>query len=169
MTDSSCDDIQEYLNIVQGNFPINESQNDDDSVSFGVSTAGAIAGDTYIYDNGLRWAQLVEEEENHWFIRNGFLEYSADTEEYISKHDMTSMIRSGDMVLFEEDASDDVLLEETLSLEDGKFDDFMNNVERYLLINEGRETFDFDYEWSDAWLEGKTPSESADEAILLEG
>jgi len=166
MTGSS-DDIQKYLNIIEGNFPINESKNENLTIKLGMSTAGAEVGQLYIYDNGLRWTKLVEEADNHWGIEHGYLEYEADSTEYISKYDMTEMIRSGEMTLLENIQDEDVILEELITLDDG-FDDFMNGVERYLLVNEGRESFDFDYNWSNAWSEGKTPLESAEEAILLE-
>lgn len=167
MTGSS-DDIQEYLNIIEGNFPKNEQINENTSINLGVSTAGAVIGQSYLFENGLRWATLKEEDENHWLIEHGFLEYEADSEEYISKHNMSVMIRSGEMTLMENAYTEETILEESLTLEDDGFEDFMDGVERYLLVNEGRESFDFEYNWSDAWSEGKTPLESAEEAILLE-
>jgi len=167
MTGSS-DDIQEYLNIIDGNFPVKESNNENTSIDLGISTAGAVVGQLYLYDNGLRWAKLVEDEENHWLIEHGFLEYEKDSTEYISKHDMTTMIRSGDMNLLET-STDNIILEESLTLDDVEFDNFMDKVERYLLVNESKESTDFEYDWHDAWTEGKTPVETAEEAILLEG
>ena len=165
MTGSS-DDIKEYLNIIEGNFPINESKDDNTPIDLGISTAGASMGQLYLYDNGLRWAKLVEDEENHWLIEHGFLEYEADSAEYISKRDMTNMIRSNEMILSEEIKDIDIL-EESLTLDDG-FDDFMENIDRYLLINENKESVDFEYDWHNAWSEGKTPVETAEEAMLLE-
>lgn len=164
---SSCNDIQEYLNIIEGNFPINESKNENASIDLGTSTAGASIGQSYLYENGLRWTKLINDEGNHWLIEHGFLEYNADSTEYISKYDLTVMIRSGDMILLEDVQLEETILEESLTLDDN-FNKFMDGVERYLLINEGRESFDFEYDWSDAWSEGKTPLESAEEAILLE-
>lgn len=167
MTGSS-DDIKEYLNIIEGNFPVKENINEDKSIDLGLSTAGAVVGQLYLYDNGLRWAKLMEEDENHWIIEHGFLEYDADSVEYITKYDMTVMIRSGEMNL-SENSIEETLLEESLILDDDDgFDDFMDSVERYLLVNESKETVDFEYDWRNAWSEGKTPVETAEEAILLE-
>lgn len=165
MTGSS-DDIKEYLNIIEGNFPVKENNDENIPIDLGISTAGAVIGQLYLYDNGLRWVKLTEEEENHWLIEHGFLEYEADSTEYISKHDMTVMIRSGEMNLLE-NLSEEIILEESLTLDDG-FDDFIDSIERYLLVNESKETVDFEYDWHNAWSEGKTPVETAEEAILLE-
>lgn len=164
----SCDDIQEYLNIIKGNFPKQENNEENTSINLGISTAGAQCSQTYIHDNGLRWVKLLEDDENCWLIEHGFLEHDADATEYITKHDMATMIRSGEMNLIEESLLEVELLEESLTLEDNEFDEFMDKVERYLIINEDRESFDLEYDWHDAWLENKTPVESIEEAILLE-
>ena len=118
----------------------------------------------------LHYPKLVENEENHWLIDHGFLEHKADSTEYISKHDMAVMIRSGEMNLLEENSSETLILEESLTLESNNdFEDFIKSVDRYLLINENKESSDFEYNWQNAWSEGKNPIETAEEAILLEG
>ena len=167
MTVGSSDDIKEYLNIIDGKFPIKESSDGNTLVSLGVSVGGATPGQTYMFDSGSRWATIIEEGEDHWLIAHGFLEYEADSEEYISKYDMTNMIRSGEMNLMEESLAETDILEESLTL-DNEFNMYMDKVDRYLLINEDREATDFDYDWSDAWSEGKTSIEAAEDAILSE-
>lgn len=163
------DDIQGYLNIIEGKFPDNKESATDTSVDFGVATAGAVPGNMYIFDNGLRWTKILQEDEDYWQIEHGFLEYNADSVEYISKYDMTEMIRSGDMVLTENREEKSEILEESLSLDDGpEFDIFMEKVERYLFINEDRDVDEYDYDWNSAWSDGKTPVDAAEEAILLE-
>jgi len=166
MTGSS-DDIKDYLNIIQGNFPIMEEKQSP-SISFGISTADADIGQLYLFENGLRWAKIINEVDNHWIIEHGFLEYEADSTEYISKMEMTSMIRLNEMVKTIEEERVDIL-EETLNMHDTDYDDYMNKIERYLLINENRETFEFDYDWKNAWSTGKDPIETVEDAILMEG
>ena len=168
MTEGSSDDIQEYLNIIDGKFPMKENSENDSSIELGVSIGGAMSGQTYLFDSGTRWATIMEEIDEHWLLEHGFLEHNADSVEYVSKYDMTNMIRSGDMHLLEDTVAETDILEETLSLNNGEFNMFIEKIDRYLLINEGRESTEFDYDWSDAWSEGKSPLEAAEDAILSE-
>lgn len=168
MTKGSSDDIKEYLNIIDGKFPLKENDGNETSIELGVSIGGAMAGQTYVFDNGARWATIMEEADEHWLLEHGFLEYEADSTEYISKYDMTNMIRSGEMSLMEDNLIETDILEESLSINDGEFNVYMEKVDRYLLVNEGRESDEFDYDWSDAWSEGKSSLEAAEDAILSE-
>jgi len=168
MTKGSSDDIQEYLNIIDGKFPMKENSDDETSIELGVSIGGAMAGQTYMFDNGTRWATITEETDEHWFLEHGFLEYEADSAEYISKYAMTNMIRSGEMSLMEDNLTETDILEESLSQSGDEFNVYMEKVDRYLLVNEGRESDEFDYDWSDAWSEGKSTLEAAEDAILSE-
>ena len=162
-------DIQEYLNIIEGNFPAKNESGTSTPIDLGVATAGASIGQMYFYDNGLRWAKIISEEDNFWQIEHGFLEYNADSVDYISKYDMTDMIRSGDMILNENITEPTEILEESFILDDlSDLDIFMEKVEHYLFKNENREIDEYNYDWKAAWSEGKTAVEAAEEAILLE-
>lgn len=136
MTEGSSDDIQEYLNIIDGKFPMKENSEDETSIELGVSIGGAMAGQTYLFDSGVRWATIMEETDEHWLLEHGFLEYEADSVEYVSKYDMTNMIRSGEMHLLEDTVAETDILEESLSPNDDEFNMYIEKIDRYLLINE---------------------------------
>jgi hypothetical protein len=161
------DDIKGYLNIIEGKFPVAQDDSSDSSIYLGVSIAGVEQGNVYIYDNGLRWAKILQEDDNFWSFEHGFLEYGADSVGYISKNDMTDMIRSGEMLLEKKQKNTPNILEEMLSLNDTEFDIFLEKVERYLFINEEKDYDDYTYDWNDAWSTGKSPVDAAEEAILL--
>jgi len=165
----SAGDIQEYLNILQGNLS-KEVVTENQIIDLGISTAGAEVGQTYVFDNGVRWAKIINENDNHWQVEHGLLEHESDDVDYVSKHDMTKMIRSREMILTEVEEDD---LDELFESFDEEFEDeftiFMEKVDRYLLINYSRESKDFEYLWEDAWKEDKLPNEAADEAVIFEG
>jgi len=163
----SASDIQEYLNILQGNLP-KENITENQIIDLGISTAGAEVGQTYVFDNGIRWAKIINENDNHWQIEHGLLEHESDDVDYMSKYDMTKMIRSGEMILTEVEEDLGELFESFEEVED-EFTIFMEKVDRYLLINYSRESKDFEYLWEEAWKEEKLPNEAADEAIIFEG
>ena len=162
----SAGDIQEYLNILQGNLS-KEAVTENQIIDLGISTAGAEVGQIYIFDNGIRWAKIISEKDDHWQVEHGLLEYESDDIDYISKYNITKMIRSGEMILTEDD------LDELFESFDEEFEDeftiFMEKVDRYLLINYSKESKDFEYLWEEAWKEEKFPNEAADEAVILEG
>ena len=147
------DDIKGYLNIIEGKFPVAQDDSSDSSIYLGVSIAGVEQGNVYIYDNGLRWAKILQEDDNFWSFEHGFLEYGADSVGYISKNDMTDMIRSGEMLLEKKQKNTPNI--------------FLEKVERYLFINEEKDYDDYTYDWNDAWSTGKSPVDAAEEAILL--
>lgn len=164
----SAADIQKYLDIIEGK--------DDDKptsdpeiqiVNLGSATGGAFVGNTYIFENGVRWATIVDEESNYWIVEHGLLEYEADSRDYISKHDFTQMISCGEMELYECDEPDDILTE-SLDDDDG-YCVFMERVNRYLLINAQMESEEFSYDWFNAFQAGLSPIDAADEAIITEG
>lgn len=165
----SAGDIQEYLNILQGNLS-KEIVTENQIIDLGISTAGVEVGQTYIFDNGVRWAKIINENDNHWQIEHGFLEHESDDVDYISKYDITKMIRSGEMILTEVEEDDfDELFESYDEEVEDEFTIFMEKVDRYLLINYKRESKDFEYLWEEAWKEEKLPNEAADEAVIFEG
>ena len=86
----------------------------------------------------MRWAKIICEDEEFWQIEHGFIEYNADSVDYISKKDMTDMIRSGEMILNEDDNAETTdLLEESFCLDNlSDFNNFIEKVERYLFLNE---------------------------------
>ena len=167
----SCDDIQQYLNIVDGNFDKKEVINESKTVDLGISTGGASVGQVFHFEEGIKWARIIEEEGDHWLIEHGIVEYPAEMTEYISKFDLKSMINDGMMVLQEnsEEIGDTTdALFESIDSDEENFDDYINRVDRYLLVNENRESHEYSYDWREALSEGKTPQEAADEAILFE-
>ena len=165
----SAGDIQEYLNILQGNLS-KESITENQIIDLGISTAGAEVGQTYIFEEGIRWAKIISEKEDHWQIEHGLREHESDDVDYLSKYDMTKMIRSGEMVLTEFEENDlDELFENFDEEFENEFTIFMEKVDRYLLINYSRESKDFEYLWEEAWKEDKLPNEAADEAVIFEG
>lgn len=168
MTKESAADIIKYLNIIDGN-PSSERLTEGTDIHLGILTEGADVGLSYIFDNGLHWAKITEEHGDNWLIECGLLEYEADIIEYISKHDMASMIRQNEMILQEnQENQENDILSESINEGDEEFDKFINGVDRYLLVNYMKESKDLDYPWKIAWAENKIPSEAAEEAILLE-
>lgn len=165
MTKESAADIIKYLDIVDGNLP-SEQLTEGTSVHLGILTEGAVVGSSYTFNNGLRWAKITEEHGDHWLIECGLLEHEPDGTEYISKHDLASMIRQNDMILQEDQELD--LLSESIDEGEAAFNEFIASVDRYLLVNYMKESMDFDYPWKIAWAENKIPSEAVEEAILLE-
>ena len=165
----SAGDIQEYLNILQGNLS-KEGIIENQIIDLGISTAGAEIGQTYVFEEGIRWAKIISEKDDHWQIEHGLREHESDDVDYLSKYDMTKMIRSGEMILTEFEEND---LDELFENFDEEFEDeftiFIEKVDRYLLINYDRESMDFEYLWEEAWKEDKLPNEAADEAIIFEG
>ncbi len=166
MTESAADIIK-YVDIVDGKVPTEQITEGTD-VDLGVSTRGADIGNAYSFDNGLCWVRIIGDEDSHWLVEHGLLEHSATDTAYISKNDMTDMIRVNEMVFTVMD--DDVdILEESLQTEDYYFEEFLTKVDRFLLVNENKEVDDFDYNWNEAFQQGLTPIEAVDEAIILEG
>lgn len=166
----SAGDIQEYNRILQGDLPNKEVIEEDQIINLGISTAGANVGQTYMFDNGIRWAKIISEKDDHWQIEHGLLEHESDDIDYISKYDITKMIRSGEMILTEaaEDDLDELFESYNEEFED-EFTMFMEKVDRYLLVNYQKESTDFEYLWEEAWKQDKLPNEAADEAIIFEG
>ena len=163
----SATDIAKYLGIVQGDLPKDQMPKVTE-VDLGLSTAGASIGDQYIFENGLRWAEIISEDNDCWVIKHGLVEYEANDLTYLPKHEMTQLIRNGEMVLREYEEIDDILEE---SLEDDSnalFEDFLYRANRYLLVNENKEIDDFEYDWKHAYLSGLSATEAADEAVALE-
>lgn len=166
----SANDIQEYFNILQGNLPDKEAVTENQIINLGISTAGAEVGQIYVFDNGVRWAKIINKSDNHWQIEHGLLEHESDDIVYISKYDMTKMIRSGEMILTEGEENElDELFESFNEEVEDEFTIFMEKVDRYLLLNYNKESKDFEYLWERAWKEKKFPNEAADEAVNLEG
>ncbi len=89
----SAGDIQEYLNILQGNLS-KESITENQIIDLGISTAGAEIGQTYVFEEGIRWAKIISEKEDYWQIEHGLREHESDDIDYLSKYDMTKTIRS---------------------------------------------------------------------------
>ena len=166
MTEESAADIIKYLDIIDGNIPT-ERLKEGDEVHLGINTQGATVGNHYLFDNGIRWMKILEESDQHWLIEYGLLGHAANTEEYILMQDLSSMIRNGEMTLYETIETDDILTE-SLSDDDSEFNEFMEKVDRYLLVNHLMESQDFDYAWKVAWAEGTSASEACEEAIILE-
>lgn len=165
----SAGDIQEYLNIIQGNLS-KEVVTENQIIDLGISTAGAEVDQTYIFENGIRWAKIISEKDDHWQIEHGLIEHESDDIDYMSKYYMTKMIRSGEMILTEVEEDDfDELFESFEEEIEDEFTIFMEKVDRYLLINYNRESKDFEYLWEESWKEEKLPDEAADEAVILEG
>ena len=161
----SAADIQKYLDILQGNLRQPKKQiNEHKIVDLGVATGGVEVGQTYTFDNGVRWANILNEENEHWLIEYGFIEHSADSQEYISKHDMAVMVGRGEMILHEKE---DVLLEN--DEKNSGFEIFMERVNRYLLLNYDSESDNFSFDWNKAYESGLSPHEAADEAYILKG
>lgn len=165
MTESAADIIK-YLDIVKGKIS-KDNASEEIHVDLGISTRGADVGNAYTFDNGLCWARIIGEEDSHWLIEHGLLEHAAIDTAYISKYDMTGMLRSGEMVFTVIDEDKDIL-EEKLQTEEFYFDEFIVKVDRYLLVNENKEVDDFDYNWNDAFRRGLSSVEAVDEAIILE-
>ena len=162
MPESSAD-IQKYSNIISGEFS-KESPKEDDIIDLVISTSGAQLNESYMFNNGTRWAKLIKDEGVSWLIECGFLEYDADVRELISKHNFAKLIKRNEMVLVEEIKEDnDELLE---SIDDDVFDDFMDKVDRYLLVNEGTESQNYEFDWKEANKDGMSPIEAAEEAII---
>ena len=168
----SAADIQQYLNIIQGDFlkknQEKDSINENHTINLGVATGGANVGSKYIFDNGLRWLKVLDESDQFWIVEHGFLEYDADSRELLSKHDLARMISRGEMV-FEEIEELDGFLLETPNDEDGSFNIFMEKVDKFLLVNYQLESQFMDYDWSFAFDKGLTPFQAVEEAVLLEG
>lgn len=165
----SAGDIQEYLNILRGNLS-KEVVTENQIIDLGISTAGAEIGQTYVFEEGIRWAKIISEKDDYWQIEHGLLEHESDDVDFMSKYNMTKMIRSGEMVLTEFEENDlDGLFESVDEEFEDEFTIFMEKVDRYLLINYERESTDFEYLWEEAWKEDKLPIEAADEAVILEG
>ena len=119
----------------------------------------------YLFENGTRWAKIVDYDTENLKIEHGFREYEADSVGYITIYEMNRMISNGEMVLFEEiDDIDDILLETDSNNND--FMKFIEKVDRYLLVNENKESSEFEYLWSEAWSDGKSPIDAAEEAII---
>lgn len=164
MTKESAADIVKYLDIIEEKQPIPLQEGD--TVHLGIATQGVEIGNRYLFDNGIRWVSIIEETESHWRIEYGLIEHDADNDQYISKREMSSMVSNGEMVLYEIDHSDTLL--EFIDEDDDKFNSFMMNVDRYLLINHMIESDDLNYAWKVAWAEGREPAEACEEAIILE-
>jgi len=163
MSESSAD-IVKYLNIIEGknNQDINISNNE---IFLGIPTEGAEINKTYIFENGLRWLKIIDEQEDLWLVETGLIEYDNDSVEYISKHDLSTMIKNGTMILKEEIKTN--LTESKFSPSDNlEFDIFMESVNRYLLLNYNKESNELNYPWKIAWAENKLPFEAAEEAIM---
>lgn len=164
MTESAADIIK-YSNIIAGNIS-KEEITEGSEIDLGISTRGADVGNAYTFDGGLCWIRIISEEDDHWKVEHGLLEHAATDTTYISKNDMTDMLRSGEMVFSIIDEVD--ILEESLQTEDFYLDEFLTKVDRFLLINENKEVDNFDYDWNDAFNRGLSPLEAVDEAIILE-
>ena len=157
----SCTDIQKYLEIIY--------ETDDGSSSepflVEVSNVNCIgAGQRYSYANGTRWIEIISDEDDCWLVECGLLEHSAQKTEFYTKRDIDLMIQNGDIVLCEETETDELME----SLNDKEFDHFIEKVDRYLLINEGKDSSDFSYNWRKAWTGKYPPAEAAQDAILGE-
>ena len=166
MTKESAADIVKYLDIVDGKLPTDPLK-EGDEIHLGINTQGAMIGDQYLFDNGIRWMKITEESNQHWLIEYGLIEHDAENKQYISKQDLSSMIHSGELILHETDDQEDILTESLVS-NDHEFEEFMDKVDRYLLVNHMMESQDFDYAWRISWAEGRLPSEACEEAVLLE-
>ncbi len=160
MMKESAADIIKYKDIIDGTPKNTLPENE---IHLGIDTQGVLVGETYLFDNGIRWATVVEEVDDHWLIESGLIEYAAEIEQYISKHEISTMIRSGEMVL-EEIQEDDILAESCD--DDNEFNAYMEKVDRYLLVNYMTESQDLDYAWKVAWAEGKQPAEASEEALI---
>lgn len=163
MAESSADIIK-YLEIIENKGPMTGSVDETD-IDLGATTEGVDIGKMYTFDGGLCWAKVVSEEDDCWIIEHGLLEHQAGGTEYMSKYDMAEMVRNGSMVYIEEELD---ILEESFELEESGLDEFIDRVNRFLLVNEGKEVEDFDYNWNDAYSKGLSPVEAADEALILE-
>ena len=158
----SSTDIQKYSNIISGEFS-KELPKEGDIIDLGISTSGARLNESYTFNNGTRWAKLIKDEETNWLVECGFLEHNADIRELISKHNFSKLIKRGEMTLVEEVKDNDELLE---SIDDGVFGEFMDKVDRYLLVNEGTESQNYEFDWRGASKDGMSPIEAAEEAII---
>lgn len=157
----SCKDIQGYLTIIEGN-NVRNPNIIDENINQSINN---MLDKEYLFENGTRWAKIIDCDDENLKIEHGFREYEADSVGYITIYEMNRMISVGDMVLFEEvDSIDDILLE---SCDDNDFIEFIERVDRYLLVNENKESIELEYSWSEAWTDGKTPIEAAEEAVIL--
>ena len=160
----SAADIVKYLDIIDENTSA-ENLQEETEIHLGINTQGVDVGQRYFYDNGIRWIRILEDIDDAWLIEHGLIEHNAEDSMHISKQDISTMIKNGEMIL--EEIKEEDILTESLFNED-EFSEFMERVDRYLLVNYMVESKDCNYAWKVAWAEGKLPSEACDEAIILE-
>lgn len=167
MANESASDIRRYLKIVGSDAePVltEASQPVQSSIDLGVSTRGVSVGQTYTYDNGLKWLKVISEDEQVWCCEVGLLEYQSHDVIAVSKVDLSQMVRTGEVVLHEATkASVEVLSESSTNK---LFESWKERVDRYMLVNYGIESGDCDFSWEEAFENGLQPSEAADEAVL---
>lgn len=160
----SAADITKYLTILQGELP-KENITESTDVDLGISTHGAKIGNLYIFENGIRWAKIIGDAGDNWAVEHGLIEHESDDVTYVSKQDMSKMIREGEMELYVDEANETDILEETLVSSNDLFEEYMNKVDRILLVNENAEHDNYDYDWEEAFDLGLTPFEAVEEAV----
>lgn len=157
----SCKDIGKYLSILQNEVLQETSSNDD------LIIINEMIGNMYTVDDGIRWIKIIDEKDDTWLIEHGYIEHEADGIEYLSKSNLSHMIITDELKLLEiKELEYNFIVE---SIDDNKFEKFMDKVERYILINERHESSEYTYNWREAWEQGLTSSEAAEEAIILNG
>ena len=65
----SAGDIQQYLDIVGGKRAPEQNIMENNIVDLGNSTGTVQIGQTYVFDNGLRWVKIINEENYLLFVR----------------------------------------------------------------------------------------------------
>lgn len=163
MTESAAD-IQKYLNVIEGDFGNKQKVQEGQSIDLGISTGGADIGSRYLFENGLRWLEILQESNQFWVVEHGYIEHDADTQELLSKYDLTRMINLGEMML-DDIQSDDLLLESSI---DSEFNIFMEKVDKYLLVNYQMDSQHFNFDWRVLFEDGLTPTQAAEWVILEE-
>ena len=149
----SCKDIEKYLLILK-NEKLQES-----SLNENVTSINEMIGNIYTIDDGIRWIKIIDEKDNNWLIEHGFIEHEADGIEYLSKSNLSHMIIHDELKLLEvKELEYDVIVESNNNQE---FENFMDRVERYILINEQNESSTYTYNWKEAWEKGLDSSEAA--------
>lgn len=163
MTTPDATEIERYLSILEGNVKEDIEKSNESVIDLGISLCGAKVGKRYLYEYGTRWLKIIEDKNDHWGVVHGFVGHDPDDKTYIEKSRISDMIQ--EMYLEPIDEEEKTLVE---SQNNNQLDEYIEKVDRYLLLNYDIDSSMMNEDWKSLMKEGYAPNEAAELAMLKE-
>lgn len=153
-------DIAKYIRILNGEIDNRTQMQEAAVVDLGTSLRGVEPGNVYAFDGGTKWLEIIADAGDCWEINQGATGYISENYSFIKKSTISQLIKE----FYLEPCNAKQLMEVNNSA--AEFNQYLEKVDRYLMLNYQKSTADFDINWKDLFEDGFSPSEAAEYLLI---